>query len=131
MTDEPDDRTPEQSLLAISGGLALRVYGLPATGSTRLFADYNESKTVAWGATELGLIDCAVQPDRIVFNLTLWRDVADVEMRVEVVELTEGHHFDYWLTIQHPRLDLHGTGNVAEFVHTVTRMAASQPVRTL
>src|SRR5207244_3681605 len=100
MTDEPDDRTPEERrdllLYEVSAHLALRVYGLRATGATRLLGDYIESEKVAWGASDLGLIDCAVHEDRIVFNLTLWRDVAEVELRVEVVQMGEGHHFDYW-----------------------------------
>jgi hypothetical protein len=135
MTDDSEEPMPEvvpdDLLSTLSANFALHVYGLRATGATRLLADYIDSTTVAWAATDLGLIDCAVHPDRIVFNLTLWRDVADVELRVETVQLGGGDHFDYWLTVQHPRLDLHGTGNVREFVHEVVRMAAAQPVRTL
>ena len=132
MADDPSPEIPDLDMSGLDALFALRAYGVQATGSTSILADYVESGTVSWAATDLGLIDCLVREDLIVFNLTLWKDVSDVELRAEVATFESGaFHTDYSLTVQHPRLDARGSGNVREFVHTVVRMAAAQPMRTL
>lgn len=107
------------------------------TGATAIVASWMESPEVFWFATDLGLVVVSERrPSGWVLDLTLWRDVHDVELRVEAVYLDTRPgpgsqvHAEYRMSIQLPHLDVVGTGMAARaFCLAVVRLASATSTR--
>ena len=77
-----------------------------------------------WLVTDLGLVIMSMRAEEpAILDLTLWRDVRDVELRVELF-WSEPPHEEYRLTMQVPRLTIVGWEEVGDFCRALVRMAA-------
>jgi hypothetical protein len=106
---------------------------LSATGA-KLVASYDVGNKEIWYATDLGLVNCAwLKSGRYVVDLTLWHDVRDVELRVEIASIADGSSLaiDYYLRVQLPRLVANsGSERFGEFCRAVVRLASGRTIES-
>jgi hypothetical protein len=77
-----------------------------------------------WLVTDIGLVIMTrLAKEPAIMDLTLWREVRDVELRVELF-WSEPPHEEYRLTMQVPRFTIVGWEEVGDFCRAVVRMAA-------
>jgi hypothetical protein len=99
-------------LLGLSDGYAFHYHGLQITA-----------------VTDLGIVTAAaVSRDRYIADLTLWKDVRDIELRIEAPHQYDPEHTTFRLTIQIPRVAITGSEEeVGRFCRLLVQVASGKP----